>query len=101
MLKRIFKYLLVKYSNNEKDRIEIQKVLNSQITETYREQTVFGNVYNANIEFIMSQPLLEKLINDNDKESLVIVKRGLVKSTNEAITFIDNEIVNPKTNNKV
>ena len=59
-MKKLFLFLLKMYSHTEKDRIEIHKILNDQVSEQYSEQTTFGNIYNSNIESIMSNDVIRK-----------------------------------------
>lgn len=90
-MKKLFFKLLKKYSRREKGRLDILSILADNVGYEYNEQTNFGNVYNFNIEFIMSNKLIKKLVKNNDIESLKIIKRGLNKSFDEAIEFIKKE----------
>ena len=90
-MKKLFLYLLKKYSKTEEQRLEIQEVLNEQVRNEYTEQTGFGNVYNSNIEFIMGNDLIVNLIYQNKKDELDIIERGLTESTKEAFKYIKNE----------
>lgn len=94
-MKKIFVWLLKKYSRTEKQRLEIFSSLYESVSETYSEQTTFGNVYNANIEFIMASPLIKKLVKDSRRGSsyastfeLDMIKKGLGVSTEDAINQI-------------
>jgi hypothetical protein len=89
MIKKIFLFLLRKYSKSEEERIEIYKVLLDKTSDTYNEQTVFGNVYNAHIEFIMSSGLVKKLIRKQDLHSLQMIGSGLKKAYEQALMFLD------------
>lgn len=90
-MKKLFLYLLKKYSKTEEQRLEILNVLNSQVINEYTEQTIFGNVYNSNIEFIMSHDFIRTLIEENRTEELDMIKEGLKISTEEAMKYIKNE----------
>ena len=90
-MKRIFFWLLKRYSSTEEERLEILSTLQESVTNSYREQTVFGNVYNANIEFIISNKFIKKLVKNNDTISISMVKSGLSNSFDESIEFIKNE----------
>lgn len=90
-MKRIFFWLLKRYSSTEEERLEILSTLQESVTNSYREQTVFGNVYNANIEFIISNKFIKKLVKNNDTISINMVKSGLSNSFDESIEFIKNE----------
>jgi len=91
MRHKIFLYLLKMFSRTEKDRIAIHKVLQEQVIREYSEQTPFGNVYNANIEFIMANAFILKRLEETDVDSITIVKSGLNTSTNEGILALINE----------
>lgn len=92
-MKKIFLFLLKQYSKSEKERLEIHSVLNEQVQETYREQTIYGNVYNANIEFIMGNDFIKKLVKENDQQGLSMIKNGLNESVTKGIEFIKAEKV--------
>jgi hypothetical protein len=89
MIQKIFLFLLRKYSKSEEERIEIYKVLLDKTSDTYNEQTVFGNVYNAHIEFIMSSGLVKKLIKKQDLHSLQMIGSGLKSAYAQALMFLD------------
>ena len=87
-MKKLFFWLLKKYTRTEKQRLEVFSRLHESVSETYSEQTPFGNVYNANIEFIMASPLIKKLVKDSRRGSsysesyeLNMIKNGLSTST--------------------
>ena len=90
-MKKLFLFLLKKYSSTEKQRLEIFSILNEQVDNTYTEQTVFGNVYNANIEFVMSNKFIKKLVHTNDDHALTMINSGLNKSYYDALKYIKNE----------
>lgn len=90
-MKKLFLFLLNRYSNTEKERIQIIKVLNDKVSDNYREQTTFGNVYNSNIEFVMANEFIKKLVKENDLDSLKIIEAGLTTSYWESIGYIKNE----------
>jgi hypothetical protein len=91
MLKKLFFFLLKKYSKTEKQRLLIYKELFYQVEKTYPEQTVYGNVYNANVEFLMSNPFVISRVRINDTEGLQMLKSGLQNSFDESISYIYNE----------
>lgn len=91
-MKKLFLFLLRRYSNTEKERLQIIKILNDKVSDNYREQTTFGNVYNSNIEFIMANEFINKLVKDKDVESLKIVETGLTHSYWKAVEFINKEM---------
>jgi hypothetical protein len=90
-MKRLFFYLLRKYSRTEKQRIEIYSRLWESVTDEYNEQSGFGNVYNMNIEFLMSNPVIVTLVEKKDKGEIATIKRGINNSFNEAIGYVDQE----------
>jgi len=91
MLKKLFFFLLKKYSKTEKQRLLIYKELFYQAENDYPEQTAFGNVYNTNIEFLMSNPFVISKVKISDTESLQMLKSGLQNSFDESISYIYNE----------
>lgn len=97
-MKKIFFWLLNKYTRTEKQRLEVFSVLYKSVSETYYEQTQFGNVYNANIEFIMASPVIKKLVKDSRRGAshtksweIDMIKNGLSVSTEDAIEYIKKE----------
>ena len=90
-MKRLFFYLLRKYSWTEKQRMEIYSRLWESVTGEYREQNGFGNVYNMNIEFLMANPVIISLVEKKDRRGISIIKRSLNKSFDEAIGYVDQE----------
>lgn len=90
-MKRFFYWLLIRYSKTEKQRIKILSVLDEQVRDNYNEQTLFGNVYNYFIEFVIANPFIVKNVMLNDKETLNILKSGIYKSYDEAINYIKKE----------
>ncbi len=91
MGRKIFLFLFGKYTKNEKERLFVFNVLHEKVSDTYHEQTPFGNVYNANIEFIMSNDLIKRLVKENNNSALDMIKRGLNSSYEEAIKYMKNE----------
>jgi len=90
MRKLLFK-MLTKYAKTEKGRLEILKILNGEMCYEYNEQTEYGNVYNSNIEFVMSNKFITHLVKENDIKGLEMIKSGLDTSFDEAIEFIKKE----------
>lgn len=91
MIRKIFFYLLKRYSKTEKDRLQILAKLDHGIYWNYSEQTMFGNVYNFFIEFIMANEFIKKRAKCNDIESIDIIKTGIEKAYDEAIDYIRME----------
>ena len=90
-MKKIFAYLLKKYSKNEKNRIAIYQELWESILNEYNEQTHYGNVYNMNIEFIMSNPFINRAVFSKDDISIKMIKANLAESFNKALIYIEKE----------
>ena len=90
-MKTIFLWMLRKYANTEKGRCEIMRIMDDKVSDNYSEQTLYGNVYNYFIEFVMANPFIVKCTLQNDKESLHMLKSGIEKSFDEAIGYIENE----------
>ena len=87
-MKKLFLFLLRKYSNTETQRMEIYRELWFKTKEEYNEQTAFGNVYNMNIEVLMSNPFIESRTVLGEKEHLQMLKQGLSDSFDESVEFI-------------
>jgi len=93
-MKRLFLYLLRRYSKTESQRMEIYQELWYQVKEMYDEQTVFGNIYNMNIEMLMSNPFFQHCVMTNQKGYLDMMKSGLNESFDEAVQFtvVENKL---------
>lgn len=87
-MKKIFLFLLRRYSQTESQRMEIYRELWNSTKDEYSEQTAFGNVYNMNIEVLMSNPFFESRIMLGEKEHLQMLKKGLSDSFDESVEFI-------------
>lgn len=90
-MKKLFYFLLKKYSGNEKNRLEIYKFLHERVSDQYSEQTVFGNIYNAHTEFILSHEGIQKLVRENERMSLDMVKNGLTNAYDKSLKYIEDE----------
>ena len=90
-MKRLFLFLLRKYSNTEEQRTEIYRELWYKVKEEYNEQTAFGNVYNMNTEVLMANPFFESRVLLGKDEELKMLKSGLEKSFNESVAFVLSE----------
>lgn len=93
-MKKIFFYFLKQYTKTEPGRIEVQSILNEQVENEYREQTTYGNVYNSFIEFILSNKFVTKLINEEDQPSIDMIKSGILKSFDDSVYYIKNNVKN-------
>jgi hypothetical protein len=90
-MKRLFLYLLRRYSNTEAQRMEIYRELWYNTKDEYNEQTSFGNVYNMNIEVLMSNPFFESRVLLGEDEHLKMLKQGLADSFDESVEFVLKE----------
>lgn len=91
-MKILFNYLLKRYSRNEKDRLEILRVLDEQVQNEYTEQTGFGNVYNFFIEFVLASSFIREKSDKNENDSLDMIKRGIGVSYDNTVEMIkDNQ----------
>jgi hypothetical protein len=87
-MKKLFLFLLRRYAKTESGRMEIQKELWYKVEDEYHEQTEFGNVYNMNIEVLMSNPFFEGKVRLGEVEDLKMLKEGLSESFDDSIEFI-------------
>lgn len=87
-MKKLFFFLLWKYSKTESQRMEIYKELWYQVKNEYNEQTAFGNVYNMNIEVLMSNPFFASRVQLGTQEQLNMLKQGLADSFDESVEII-------------
>jgi len=87
-MKKLFLFLLRRYAKTESGRMEIYKELWYKVKDEYHEQTAFGNVYNMNIEVLMSNPFFESRVTLADDKSLKMLKEGLSESFDDSIEFI-------------
>ena len=90
-MKRLFFFLLRKYSNTEDQRIKIYRELWYKVKNRYSEQTAFGNVYNMNVEVLLANPFFESRVLLKDEESLKMLKSGLDNSFDLSVEFVTKE----------
>jgi len=90
-MKKLFFYLLKKYSKTEKDRLKILSILSDEIHNEYNEQTNPGNVYNFFIEFIMSNYFIRTLHRKGDTKSLRMIKTGIDHAFDESLDWLSKE----------
>lgn len=90
-MKKIFFWILNKYSNTEKDRLEIYSFLNKKVSETYHEQNMYGNFYNAFIEFVISNNFIKSKVKIKDDKDLDMIKNGIQNAFDKSLNFIKNE----------
>ena len=90
-MKRLFFFLLRKYSSTEAQRIKIYRELWHKLRDEYSEQNALGNVYNMHVEVLLSNPFFEGRVLSKDDYSLKILKSGLDKSFDLSVEFISKE----------
>ena len=93
-MKRLFLFLLKRYTRTERERIEVYEQLWDSITSDYSEQSGFGNVYNMQIEFLMANPVISNAVFEKDRKSLSMLKRGIQQSFGTSIEYIEKEKFN-------
>ena len=91
----LFKRLLRKHSGTEEGRLKIHQELQQQVREDYREQTVPGNIYNNQIEVIMSNKFIQKAVERGDEQYLKMIKKGVDNAFDRATEFIEKEKLFP------
>lgn len=90
-MKKLFYFLLKRYSKTEKQRIGIFDIIHSQVQSNYPEQTAYGNLYNAYIEFLMGNHTIYCNVMNNDQASLTMIQNGLDCSFQIAIQYVKDE----------
>lgn len=90
-MKKLFYFLLKRYSRTEAQRIGILDTLHSQVQSNYPEQTPYGNIYNAYIEFLMANHTIYCGVMDNNQATLDMIKKGLDNTFPDAISGIKYE----------
>lgn len=80
-MRKIFLYLLRKYSKTEKDRLIIYKTLLEQTEYTYYEQTTNGNIQNSAIEFSLA-------VLNRTPSSIQFLERIVAKAVDAAIKTV-------------
>jgi hypothetical protein len=93
-MKKILFYFLKQYTRTEPGRLEVHSILNEQVENEYSEQNTYGNVYNSFIEFILSNKFVTKLIKEDDQPSIDMIKSGIIKSFDDSVYYIKNDIQN-------
>ena len=85
-MKKIFFFLLRKYSKTESQRMEIYKELWYQTkSESNFGVDAFDNMYNMNTEVLMSNPFFFSRVVLGQDEHLRMLKEGLSKSFDESV----------------
>ena len=85
-MKKIFFFLLRKYSKTELQRMEIYKELWYQTkAESNFGVDAFDNMYNINTEVLMSYPFFFSRVVLGQDEHLRMLKEGLSKSFDESV----------------
>jgi len=97
-MKRLFLFLLKKYTFTEKERFEVYNVLQEQVRNDYTEQNNHGNLSNGFIEFIMSSDLVNDYVQKNNKDALNSIRKCLSDDFDKSVNFIKIEPRRKKLN---
>lgn len=89
MRKRLFLYLLRKFSKTEGQRLIILKEMWAGVLREYNEQTYTGNVYNFQIEFIISNDYIRMLSDSEDERTLDRIKASVIQGTAAGIEILN------------
>jgi hypothetical protein len=89
MRKRIFLYLLRKFSKTEEQRLIILKEMWVGVLREYNEQTYTGNVYNFQIEFIISNDYIKMLSDSGDEKTLDRIRSSVIQGTLAGIEILN------------
>jgi len=85
-MKRLFLFLLRKYSKTESQRMEIYQELWYQTkSESNFGVDAFDNMYNMNTEVLMSNPFFVSRVMLGQDEHLLKLKIGLADSFDESV----------------
>lgn len=90
-MEKIFRSLLRNYALTEEHRFEIYKILHEKVIKEYKDQSPIGNIFNGFVEFIMTQPTINEFVKNDDKESIELIKKELIKYFDKSIGYIKNE----------
>ena len=84
-MKKLFLFLLRKYSKTESQRMEIYTELWYQTKSEYNKATAFENVYNVNVEVLMSNPFFVNRVKIGDDKGLQKLKEWLDNSFEDGV----------------
>jgi hypothetical protein len=84
-MKKLFLFLLRKYSKTESQRMEIYQELWYQTKSEHNEATAFENVYNVNVEVLMSNPFFVNRVKIGDDKGLQKLKEWLDNSFEDGV----------------
>lgn len=87
-MKKLFLYLLRKYTKTEKERLEVYRVLHERVRNEYYEQTLPGNVYNAGIEFVLSCDFISHICKNNNELAMNSIKIIINDSVLEGLKIL-------------
>jgi len=94
MRKRLFLYLLNKYSKTEKDRIEIHKVLFKGVEDNYYEQTALGNLYNMQFESFLGNRTFKHIALQDSSDALNMMSLGIKNTVLRCVDIIKSKNYN-------
>ena len=97
MKKKIFLYLLKKYTKTETDRVEILKQIEVSISEEYYNQTHMGNMYNLFIEVLISNSTFKNICRyEGDDGLLDMLKVGIANSVDKSSEIVKDKLQNER-----
>lgn len=89
-MRKIFFWLLAKYSKSEKDRLLVLEELWKGVLTNYTEQSMPGNLHNFQIEVVMSSPWVRYVVNTMDDRTEEIIIANFNSGTLAGIGFLVN-----------
>ena len=90
-MKKLIFWILKRYSNTEEQRWEIYKILYQKTNDNYTEQNRIGNLYNAYIEFMMSNDMVKNIVKRDKKEEIENLNMGFQETFKDSIEYIKKE----------
>lgn len=88
MIRKLFLYLLKKYTKDERGRLMVLSKIEDGVIKTYYEQTPPGNVYNGFGEFVMSNKYIKERVKENDVKSIMMMRNGIMNEYDRQIKFM-------------
>ncbi len=91
MRKKIFLYLLKKFSRTEEERQVVLKQLWAGVLREYNEQTYTGNIYNFQIEIMLSNDFVKMVSTLEDERTLDRIRASVIEGTIAGIEILNTE----------
>ncbi len=91
MRKKIFLYLLKKFSRTEEERQVVLKQLWAGVLREYNEQTYTGNIYNFQIEVMLSNDFVKMVSTLEDERTLDRIRASVIEGTIAGIEILNTE----------